>query len=74
MAPEIINKKKYTNKSDLWSLGVIIYEMIYGEVPYKANNFIDLVKKINKKPLEFPKSVFISKDCLDLLVNLLKKI
>jgi serine/threonine protein kinase len=73
MAPEIINKKQYSNKSDLWSLGIIIYEMIYGEVPYKASNFIDLVNKINKYTIFFPKSTEISDNCLDLIKKLLTK-
>ena len=35
MAPEIINKQDYSIKSDLWSIGIIIYQMIYGRVPLK---------------------------------------
>lgn len=73
MAPEIINKKQYTTKSDLWSLGIIIYEMIYGDVPYKASNLIDLINKINKQSLYFEKSVKVSDHCIELLKNLLQK-
>ena len=40
MAPEIINKRDYNIKSDLWSVGIIMYEMVYGNVPYKVSNFI----------------------------------
>jgi serine/threonine-protein kinase ULK/ATG1 len=38
MAPQILNKQTYTNKSDLWSIGLIFYEMIYGFTPWPANN------------------------------------
>lgn len=38
MSPQILNKQAYTNKSDLWSLGLIFYEMIYGQTPWPANN------------------------------------
>ena len=40
MAPEIIMCKTYSNKIDLWSIGVILYEMIIGKPPYRANNHI----------------------------------
>ena len=38
MAPEIMRLKednRYSNKCDLWSLGIIIYKLYFGEVPYK---------------------------------------
>lgn len=38
MSPQILNKQTYTNKSDLWSIGLIFYEMIYGQTPWPANN------------------------------------
>ena len=38
MSPQILSKQSYTNKSDLWSVGLIFYEMIYGHTPWPANN------------------------------------
>ena len=38
MAPEIAEKKAYTYKVDIYSLGVIFYQMLFGDYPYK---FID---------------------------------
>ena len=49
MAPEIVNKRDYTYKSDLWSVGIIMYEMLHGYTPFNVTNFIDLIKQINKK-------------------------
>ena len=73
MAPEIIKHKKYNNKSDLWSLGIIMYEMIFGRLPFKANNFIQLLKSINKNDIcyNFP-NISISSDCETLLKSLLQ--
>ena len=35
MAPEVMKKEKYGLKADIWSIGVIFYEMIYGRLPYE---------------------------------------
>lgn len=71
MAPEIIEKHEYTAKSDLWSVGMILYEMVYGKHPFwDAINIMDLIGKIKKESISFNESV--SLECNDLLSDLLQ--
>lgn len=72
MAPEIMLKKRYNNKSDLWSVGVIFYEVLFGTTPYKAKNMIDLMTAIKRKPVSLPKNT-LTVACRDLLLNLLRR-
>ena len=47
MAPEIISHIPYDNKIDIWSLGILLFELLHGFPPFKRKNIIDLEKKIN---------------------------
>ena len=71
MPPEIINKKKYLPYySDIWSLGVLLYTMIYGRFPFNAKDEDSLFDLINEGKLEFPNEIETS----DEVKNLIKKI
>lgn len=48
MAPEILRYEKYDARSDLWSAGTVLYEMVCGKPPFKAQNHVDLLRKIEK--------------------------
>lgn len=52
MAPEIFKKNKYTNKVDIWSLGIITYKLLVGKSPFLGvTKFNDLEKLIKTKGL-----------------------
>ncbi|OHT06812.1 AGC family protein kinase [Tritrichomonas foetus] len=46
LAPEIWKKKPYNSKCDIWSLGVLLYEMATFSYPYNARNARDLSVKV----------------------------
>ena len=71
MSPQILNRTEYTTKSDIWSLGIILYEMITGTHPWGGNSESDLCKNVNKIPLTIPKNV--SAFSRDLLTKMLQK-
>jgi NIMA (never in mitosis gene a)-related kinase len=48
MSPEICAAEKYTLKSDIWSLGCIIYELCAREPPFNAKSHYQLVQKIKE--------------------------
>ncbi|OSD00427.1 kinase-like protein [Trametes coccinea BRFM310] len=55
MAPEILSYQKYDSKADLWSVGAVLYEMAVGKPPFRAQNHIELLKKIeDSKGIKFP--------------------
>ncbi|MEA1980518.1 MAG: serine/threonine-protein kinase [candidate division Zixibacteria bacterium] len=53
LSPEIINGEASSRSSDLYSLGVIIYESIFASLPFKANDNKELMKKITYDSIEF---------------------
>lgn len=75
MAPEVMRKEKYGLKADIWSIGIIFYEMIYGRLPYEPMKSAEMYEQIIKKEI-FPNGgkingVLPSKEALTLLKNLL---
>ena len=55
MAPEILKYEPYGPKVDLWSTGAVLYEMAVGKPPFRAQNHIELINKIEKsKGIRFP--------------------
>ena len=66
IAPEIIEDTGYKGCFvDIWSLGVLLYAMVCGAVPFRATNMQDLYRNILKAEFSFP--VPISDDLQDLI-------
>lgn len=78
MAPEIMNSNIYNNQTDLWSIGMILYEMLYGNHPFATCKTIpELKETISKTTIEIPptntKNKDVSDNCISLLKQLLQK-
>lgn len=43
MSPECLQGYSYGLKSDLYSLGIILYELVYGQVPYSCQTIEELL-------------------------------
>ena len=78
MAPEILEsedeKALYNSKSDLWSLGIIIYQMYFNHVPYNAMTDFALMNKFknDKNQNLLMKESTGDKKLDDLIIKLLK--
>jgi len=49
MAPEILRGETYTIKADIWSLGVVLFRMLYGYCPFESSNIGQLIMKIDEQ-------------------------
>ena len=60
MSPEIVNKQKYVAQySDIWSMGVLLFSMLYGRFPFRAKEQDILFEKISNAVIIFPDDVEI---------------
>ena len=46
MAPEILMNRAYTSKADLWSIGIIIYHLLFKDLPFKGRNEVMILQNI----------------------------
>ena len=75
MAPEILRYEKYDAKADLWSVGTVLYEMMVGKPPFRAQNHVDLLRKIEKGDdrIRFAEEVVVSNGMKQIIRSLLKR-
>jgi len=54
MAPEILKGYPYSIKADIWSMGVILFQMLYGYCPFEERSIHRLLTQIETKPVSIP--------------------
>ena len=72
MAPEVILNTQYDKSVDIWELGIFIYEMLAGKVPWESPNRMKLYNKILNEPLDLSHNN-LSHHAKDLLSKMLEK-
>ena len=78
MAPEIVTESPYNNSIDIWSLGILLYELIHGYSPFRAkintknerDEFSEISKNIINNKFTFDKN--ISNECKNLIKGIFK--
>ena len=54
VAPEVIDRK-FNEKCDIWSLGIIMFRLLFGYVPFKGTSFDEVINNIKNSPIEYDK-------------------
>lgn len=69
MAPEVVGRKGYTWCVDWWSLGVVMWELLFHRRPFDGRTTEKMTNSILKDPLQFPNNVneLCSPECQDFL-------
>ena len=70
LAPEIIKEKGHDEKVDIWCIGVLLFELITGTVPFQGKDIESLKSNILHLRISWPKE--INKDAKDLISKILK--
>ncbi|XP_052178998.1 serine/threonine-protein kinase TIO isoform X2 [Diospyros lotus] len=60
MAPELVREQPYNHTVDLWSLGVILYELFVGQPPFYTNSVYALIRHIIKDPVKYPENMSLN--------------
>jgi len=72
VAPEILEKKNgHSYEVDIWSLGVVIYTMLFGIPPFDANDEKIICKKIKMNSYKFPDNIKVDPSAKKLISSLL---
>lgn len=74
VAPEVVRAETYTPAVDMWSLGVLTYNMLSGELPFEGISISDVLKQVRNGQYSFPDKQWaeISVEAKDFVRNLME--
>ncbi|MBK9098641.1 MAG: protein kinase [bacterium] len=73
IAPELLKKENHNHSVDFYSLGILLYQVVYNHFPFKAKTELDIYKSAIESSFEYPASDIFSKEIIDILKRLLEK-
>ena len=71
VAPEVIKKHPYNEKVDIWGIGVLIFELVFGYPPFTSNLNENRFNNIKEGKINWPEDID-DKDVKDLILKILK--
>ncbi|KAJ8935327.1 hypothetical protein NQ314_012882 [Rhamnusium bicolor] len=70
-SPEILRGIPYQPQhADVWSMGVVLFAMVFGRLPFDDSNYKELIKQVSNK-VNFPKEPKVSVNCKSLISKIL---
>ena len=66
------DKINYEYKADIWSLGIICYELLVGTIPFEGNAYEDLINNMQKGKYFIPKKLNLSKEAISFINGMLQ--
>lgn len=73
IAPEVILENGHTSTVDWWTLGILIYEMLFGITPFKGKTRNATFANVLKREVTFPSHFVVSTGCKNIIKKLLIK-
>lgn len=72
MSPECLENKYYSSKNDVYSLGIILFKLLFGRTPWPSRTRVELINNMYSSPLIIPNDEQISMQTKQFLVKALQ--
>jgi len=73
IAPELLKKESHNHSVDFYSLGIILYQLIYKRFPFDAKNELDIYKFAIEHIFDYPSSDNFTQEFINIVKKLLEK-
>jgi len=73
LPPEMCGEKQYTHEVDIWSMGILAYELVVGKPCFETTTNAATMDRIQKAEVSFPHGLPLSNECRDFIKRILNK-